>query len=91
MESKPLTFEDIRDFMLRERAKPSRGPLNCVVMNSLCYGRVRDAFSPEIHPAYGDYELGDRVMGLPIYFDETYPEPIFRNRAEYLAEKSARD
>jgi hypothetical protein len=86
----PLTFEDIRDFMQREYAKPYRGPVNCVVMNSLWYGRVRDAFSPELHPEYGDYRLGDMVMGLDIYLDETYPEPVFRNAAEYLAEKQKR-
>ena len=28
---------------------------------------------------------------VPIYIDETYPEPIIRNAAEYLAERNAHD
>jgi hypothetical protein len=86
----PLTFEDIRDFMQREWAKPYRGPVNCLVLDSLWRDRIYGAFTPEIAPRDEGYMLGDMVMGLDIYLDETYPEPIFRNRAEYLAEVAGR-
>jgi hypothetical protein len=85
-----LSLADIRKFMQRERAKPPHGPVNCVVMNSLWYERIREAFSPPMHPKYGPYELGDKVVGLDIYLDETYPEPVFMNRADYMRERASR-
>lgn len=91
MESEPLTLQDIRDIVLKAKAQTRPPAPDCVVMDSVWLGRIQESFSPEIHPAYGAYQLGDRVFGLTIYLDETYPEPIFRCAGEYLAERAARD
>jgi hypothetical protein len=87
----PPKYAELVKFLQQERAKPYFGPLNCWVMNKDWRDRLADE-SPVKDDGFkpGPFTTLDYALGLPVYLDEAYTEPIMRNQAEYLAEKETR-